>query len=161
MAYKAAPDTSGFSNFLVSKQIKMRTVGLTREQLDAHVVLVRRLWEAQDSDKDKRNKFVMVDWIGETPFHVLVSEYSEFYWPKSSASMDMFLLRYHGVTLGAVPVPTYLIRELGGISRVSRLILTAGLEAVLDQFKNSYNNEAIEPVVREIRAMLEIEKEGL
>ena len=161
MTYRAAPDTSGFSNFLVTKQIKMRSVGLTREELDEHVMKVRRLWEAQHSDKDKRGKFVLVDWIGDVPFHILVSEYSEGYWPGTSVSMDMFLVRYHGVTLGSVPIPMYMIRELGGVSRVSRLILTAGLEAVLNEFKNTYKNEAIEPVMREMRAMLEIEKDGL
>lgn len=161
MAYRAAPDVSGFSNFLVTKQIKMRSVGLTREELDEHVVRVRRLWEAQHTDKDKRGKFVLVDWIGDVPFHVLVSEYSEGYWPGTSVSMDMYLLRYHGVTLGGIPIPTYMIRELGGISRVSRLILTAALEALLNEFKNIYNNEAIDPVVRDMRAMLEIEKGGL
>ena len=44
---------------------------------------------------------------------------------------------------------------------MSRLILTAGLEKVLGEFKNTYSNEAIKPVVRDIRTMLETEKEGL
>ena len=39
--------------------------------------------------------------------------------------------------------------------------ISAGLEAVLNEFKNTYKNEAIEPVMREMRAMLEIEKDGL